>query len=65
MGIRDDSWQLRFRRVPHLDDLELLHASNITHDYPRHVHEEYCFGIMLQAVETDVCRGKSWRKEQG
>ncbi|MGH9871274.1 MAG: AraC family ligand binding domain-containing protein [Pyrinomonadaceae bacterium] len=35
-----------------LDSLELLHASNITHDYPRHVHEEYCFGTMLRGVET-------------
>ena len=63
--IKDKPWQLKFWRVPHLYDLELLHASNITHNYPRHVHEEYCFGIMLQGVETHVCRGKSYEAFPG
>jgi AraC-like DNA-binding protein len=60
-----NSWRLKFWRVPHLYNLELLHASNITHNYPRHVHEEYCFGIMLQGVETHVCRGKSYQAFPG
>ncbi len=65
MKVKDNSWQLKFRRVPHLDNLELMHASNITHDYPRHVHEEYCLVIMLQGAETHVCRGKSYQAFPG
>ena len=65
MKIKGTSWQLKFWCVPDLYNLELLHASNITHNYPRHVHEEYCFGIMLQGVETHVCRGKSYQAFPG
>lgn len=65
MKIKDHSWQLKFWRVPYWDNLELLHASNITHDYPRHVHEEYCLAIMLQGVETLVCRGQSYQAFPG
>jgi AraC-like DNA-binding protein len=42
-----------------------MHASNITHDYPRHIHEEYCLVIMLQGVETHICRGKSYKAFPG
>lgn len=62
---KEYSWQLKFWRLPHLYNLELLHASNITHDYPRHVHEEYCFGIVLQGLETHICRGKSYQAIPG
>jgi AraC-like DNA-binding protein len=65
MKNNEPSWQLKFRRVPHLDNLELLHASNITHDYPRHVHEEYSFVIMLRGVETHTCRGQSYQAFPG
>lgn len=47
----------KFWRVPHLDDLELLCGSNITHEYPPHMHEEYCLVLMLKGVEITVCRG--------
>ena len=65
MKIKDYPWQLKFWRLPALYNLELLHASNITHEYPRHIHEEYCFGIMLQGLETHVCRGKSYKAFPG
>jgi len=48
-----------------LGNLELLHALNITHDYPRHIHEEYCLVIMLQGVETHLCRGRSYKARAG
>lgn len=53
------SWQLRFWRVPQLDNLELLHASNITHDYPSHMHEEHSLAVMLRGTETTTIRGTS------
>ncbi|HEY0377288.1 MAG TPA: AraC family transcriptional regulator [Pyrinomonadaceae bacterium] len=45
--------------MPQLDGLELLCGSNITHEYPPHVHEEYCVLLMLKGVEVTVCRGAS------
>lgn len=65
MKIKRNTWKLKFWRVPHLDDLELMHASNITHVYPRHIHEEYCIGIMLRGEETHVCRGQSYKATPG
>jgi AraC-like DNA-binding protein len=49
----------KFWRVPHLDNLELLCGSNITHEYPPHVHEEYCVLLMLKGAEITICRGVS------
>ncbi|HJU55129.1 MAG TPA: AraC family transcriptional regulator [Pyrinomonadaceae bacterium] len=59
MKIKDITSQWKFWRVPHLDGLELLCGSNITHEYPPHVHEEYCVLIMLKGAEITVCRGAS------
>ncbi|HWT02838.1 MAG TPA: AraC family transcriptional regulator [Pyrinomonadaceae bacterium] len=57
MKIKADNSHWKFWRAPHLDDLELLCGSNITHEYPPHVHEEYCVLLMLKGVEVTVCRG--------
>jgi AraC-like DNA-binding protein len=65
MEIKESSWRLKFWRVPHLGNLELMHALNITHDYPPHIHEEYCLVVMLQGVETHVCRGRSYNAFAG
>ena len=59
MKIKDDASRWKFWRVPQLDGLELLCGSNITHEYPPHVHEEYCVLLMLKGVEITVCRGES------
>jgi AraC-like DNA-binding protein len=59
MKIKDANSNWKFWRVPHLDGLELLCGSNITHEYPPHVHEEYCVLLMLKGVEKTVCRGAS------
>src|SRR5215210_9416476 len=59
MKIKDITSQWKFWRVPHLDGLELLCGSNITHDYPPHVHEEYCVLLMLKGAEITICRGAS------
>lgn len=65
MEAKPDSWRLVFRRVPHLDDLTLLHASNITHYYPLHLHEEYSLVMVLGGTETHICRGKRFVAHPG
>ncbi|HJQ36418.1 MAG TPA: AraC family transcriptional regulator [Thermoanaerobaculia bacterium] len=42
--------QLHFTSVPELD-LELLHASNVTHVYPPHLHEVPAVTIVLDGIE--------------
>jgi AraC-like DNA-binding protein len=59
------NWHLKFWRLPHLDNLELLHASRVTHDYPRHMHEEYSIALILQGTETTTCRGTSHKARSG
>lgn len=59
------TWQLKFWRLPHLDNLELLHAARVTHDYPRHMHEEYSIAVVLQGTETTTCRGTSHEARPG
>jgi len=58
-------WQLKFRRLPYLDNLELLHAARVTHDYRRHMHEEYSIAVVLQGTETTTCRGASHEARRG
>lgn len=58
-------WQLKFRRLPQLDNVELLHASRITHDYPRHIHEEYSIALIFQGTETTTCLGTSHKARPG
>ena len=59
------NWQLKFWRLPHLDDVELLHASHITHEYPPHMHEEYSVALVLQGTETTLCDGASYEAHRG
>lgn len=59
MKVKDANPHWKFWRVPHLDGVELLRGSNITHEYPPHVHEEYCVLLMLKGVEITVRRGVS------
>ena len=65
MKVKDVSAQWKFWRVPHLDGLELLCGSNITHEYPPHMHEEYCVVLMLKGVEITNCRGANHRALPG
>jgi AraC-like DNA-binding protein len=54
-----NNWRLKYWKVAHLDNLELLHAANITYQYPPHVHEEHSIGLMLRGTELTTCRGAS------
>jgi AraC-like DNA-binding protein len=58
-------WQLKFWCLPHLDNLELLHAARVTHDYPRHMHEEYSIVAILQGTEITNCRGTNHTARAG
>jgi len=49
--------QLKHWRLPLLDNLELFHGANMTHDYPPHVHEEYSVLLLLAGAEIHMCRG--------
>jgi AraC-like DNA-binding protein len=46
------AWQL-----PVLHNLEILHATYRTHTFARHVHEEFCIGIIVGGVEAVHYRG--------
>lgn len=59
------SWHLKFKKVTHPRPFELMHAHNITHDYPLHIHEKFCLAIVLQGTETHICRGKSFQAVGG
>jgi AraC-like DNA-binding protein len=59
------NWQLKFWRLPHLRDVEFLHASHVTHDYPLHMHQEYSIALLLRGTETTVCNGSSYRARRG
>ncbi len=59
------NWQLKFWRLPQLDNLELLHAARVTHDYPRHMHQEYSIAVILHGTETTTCRGTSHEARPG
>jgi AraC-like DNA-binding protein len=61
----DNLWELKFWRVSHLEGIELMHVSNLSHDYPRHIHEEYCIAVILRGTERHICRGKSYEASTG
>ena len=54
-----------FLRLPHLANLELLHASNLTHDYPPHIHEQQCIVLVHHGSETTTLRGSAYRALPG
>ncbi len=64
-GKTSHNWKLKFRSFPHLDNLEVLHASNVTHNYPPHIHQEYSVAIVLRGVETVSCRYTSYTARAG
>lgn len=59
------NWQLKFWRLAHLDDVELLHASHVTHEYPAHMHEEYSIAVQLAGTEETICNGASHKARRG
>lgn len=48
---------VRFARAPDLDNLEFIHATYITHAFPRHTHETYAIGVIEGGVQATLYRG--------
>lgn len=65
MKIKDTSWQIEHWRAPHVEGLELLSASNITHDYPRHIHEAYGIVMMERGQEISRTRAGTFTASSG
>jgi AraC-like DNA-binding protein len=65
MKVKGNCWKFKFWRIPHLDNLELFHGLNVTYEYPRHMHEEYSIGLILQGMDTTTCRGASYSAYPG
>ena len=57
--------QVNFWRVPNINDLELSRAHYLNHTFPRHLHEEYIIGIIVQGVEEIKHRGATYRAPAG
>src|SRR5687767_13743093 len=54
-----------FLHLPKLADLELLHASNLTHDYPAHIHQQQCIVLVHRGSETTTIRGSAHKASAG
>ena len=65
MTRKDDRWKLKLLLLPHLDDLKLLHVADVTHHYPRHLHEELCIAIINRGRESHICRGNRYDAVSG
>lgn len=46
-------------RLPHLGDVELLHARHQTHTFPRHTHERYAIGVIEEGALGYFYRGEN------
>jgi AraC-like DNA-binding protein len=57
--------QAKAWRSPLLTNLEVLHATYRTHTFPRHVHEEFCIGIIVDGVEAVKYRGATHNAPSG
>ncbi|SRR6266404_3861086 len=57
--------QIGFWRISNTDNLELLKVSVNEYYYPRHIHPEYSIVLMLQGVETTICRGMTYKAYPG
>jgi len=49
--------QTKFWRAPTIGDVELLHATYITHSFVPHSHEGYAIGVIEAGAETFAYRG--------
>ena len=54
-----------FWRDPLLDDLELLHATYVTHTFSPHMHEGFVVGIVDKGAETFTYRRSSFTAPTG
>ncbi|MBE9157928.1 AraC family transcriptional regulator [Nodosilinea sp. LEGE 06152] len=57
--------QAKAWRSPIFTNLEVLHASYRTHAFARHVHEDFCVGIIVDGVEAVKYRGATHTAPKG
>jgi hypothetical protein len=55
----------KFWRVPQLEGLELLHATYISQNFSRHMHECYAFGVVEHGVQAYYYRGANHAAASG
>ncbi len=55
----------KFWRVPSLNDLELSYACYAQRSFPRHTHEEYIIGVMVEGAEKIAYRGTGYLAPAG
>lgn len=65
MKLESTIHQVNFWRVQTISDLELIHARYLNHTFPRHLHEEYIIGIIVQGVEEINYRGATYAAPSG
>ena len=49
----------RFSRASDLGNLEFLHATFITHSFPKHTHETFALGVIEQGVQATYYNGST------
>ncbi len=55
--MRNKAEQTNFWHDATLDNLELLHATYVTHSFVPHIHEGYAIGVIEQGAESFTYRG--------
>ncbi len=57
--------QAKFWRAEEFDNLELLHATYITHVFDKHYHEEYVVAVVVRSHYAFFCNGEDVIAGQG
>jgi len=51
--------QVKFWRASRFDEMECLSATFVDHHYPKHMHDTYIVGVMLEGAEKFSCNGQN------
>jgi AraC-like DNA-binding protein len=55
----DNTDFVRFQRAADLDNLEFLHATFVTHSFPRHTHDTFAIGVIEKGVQATYYKGST------
>lgn len=61
MSIKSPVEQTKFWRDPTLGNVELLHATYVTHAFSRHMHDEFAIGVIESGIEEFTYQGATHR----
>ena len=59
------SYQIRFYALPEIHDIRLVHGNNVTHRFPRHIHQSVVFGIIVRGQRSMEIRGETFIVSSG